>query len=445
MYLLKSSMLEVCYWTFFYMALGGHAFINVPATNSKPLHLKESQAMKQKCGFQCKMNLFGAVPETQITKRLYGKQMCNVISSAATRVGTALEETQRLNVCLDRSVMPPKTPVALVYAVVIAAALLATALLARIPAGIQASSELISSNASPAKGIMNYLVKPIDRLVPEFEYQFRLLVGRIQYLIDKLKSGWRSQFPPVIETLSANDWSVATLAERTRLEGPFLKHRFKLQSPREVLPLNLGQDITLCGLDSADNVCQGGLYPVSPRDDPGYFDVITTKKPSPLQEDSAFVRFIDSLAIGDEVAVKPGSRSLVYRGSFSPVTDATLIAAGPIDVIPVIQLAKELLGKDESSVQAVNVVWVNEDQEDFFLFKELEQSYFKYHPKLEVSVLLIKDVFGNDLTQNNQIQDTIPDFKIGTMAVLSGPDYFKQKMKTVLTYIGYPDDVVVNL
>mmetsp|Transcript_24434 Transcript_24434/g.40134 ORF Transcript_24434/g.40134 Transcript_24434/m.40134 type:complete len:86 (+) Transcript_24434:488-745(+) len=77
--------------------------------------------------------------------------------------------------------------------------------------------------------------------------------------------------------------------------------------------------------------------------------------------------------------------------------------------------------------------------------KELEKSYFKYHPKLEVSVLLINDIFGHDLVKNNQIQEALPEFKIGTMAVISGPDYFVQKMKTLLSYVGYPDDVIVVL
>mmetsp|Transcript_35833 Transcript_35833/g.56245 ORF Transcript_35833/g.56245 Transcript_35833/m.56245 type:complete len:443 (+) Transcript_35833:91-1419(+) len=348
---------------------------------------------------------------------------------------------------LDQSVLPPRTPTALLAGAAALLGLLLLAAAARLAAGARAVAGPTSSFLG---SLFEIILAPFGALAPELKYQCQVLAGKAARLGDLAGARWSELTQPPAEELPTAEWSVATLAERQRLgEGPFIRHRFRLQGPQEVLPLALGQGVALCGLDGRGAVCQGELAPLSPAGRRGAFDVVTAARGRRAQVydagEDAFHRFIDSLAIGDEVAVKPGAKQLNYRGSYSPITDLTLVAAGPTDIVPLIQLTRELLGNRESSIETANIIWANEDQEDFFLFKELEKSYFKYHPKLEVSVLLINDLFGHDLVKNNQIQEALPEFKIGTMAVISGPDYFVQKMKTLLSYVGYPDDVIVVL
>jgi len=365
----------------------------------------------------------------------------HTLNTSPTRLFAAQLGVNLLDVALDRSVIPRRTPLSLLYATAVMCLMALSTILRSAPS--KATSQVISSTKKSSK---KSFFNPFAQILPEFQYQLRIFFAKFQVLLEQVSGQWHTRFPRATQILPSEDWSVATLAERIRLDGPFLKHRFRLESPHAVLPLNLGQDIAICGLDSMDQVCQGSLHPLSDRTQAGYFELVTLKKSGrQLEQDNPFLRFIDSLAIGDEVAVKPGSGGLVYRGMHTPITDVSMVVAGPTNIIPVVQLTKELLRNSDSSVDVANVIWINEEEEDFVLFQELEEIYFKYHPKLDVSVLIIKDLFGHDLTKNTWIQETIPEFKAGAMLVLSGPDYFVQKMKVLLAYLGYPDDVIVVL
>lgn len=69
---------------------------------------------------------------------------------------------------------------------------------------------------------------------------------------------------------------------------------------------------------------------------------------------------------------------------------------------------------------ALKVIWLNENTEDFALYGELEEAFFRNHRKLDVSCIVERDLFGHQLAANANVQEAAPDFKIGTLAAVAG-------------------------
>jgi len=249
-------------------------------------------------------------------------------------------------------------------------------------------------------------------------------------------------------------WGVSTLRSRKRLgKTNFIQYEFELPEPDYVLPLELGQQVSLCCLDNEGNVARGDFFPFSPtgKTKPGSFSVLVPNK-SPEEnivllglEAANFCRVVkQELKIGDEVAIKPGDTRLNYRGQYLPVTDILYIACGN-GIVPVLEQARAVLPRGSSSVAAVTVVWINEETKDFDVLAEvLEKEYFKYSDKLAVSCI-VDSPRRRDWSDNNEINAAVPDFKQGTMAVLAGPTDLMEKAFYYLEDRGYPSDTICVL
>lgn len=66
------------------------------------------------------------------------------------------------------------------------------------------------------------------------------------------------------------------------------------------------------------------------------------------------------------------------------------------------------------------VLWLNEKSDDFALYPELEKAFFRNHRKLDVSCIVERDLFGNHLEANRNVQEAAPEFKIGTLSAVAG-------------------------
>lgn len=149
------------------------------------------------------------------------------------------------------------------------------------------------------------------------------------------------------------------------------------------------------------------------------------------------------LQVGDEIALQPGPRTLDYKGEYLPVTDMVYFAAGD-GIVPVIDQVKSVLPPGSSSVKGVSVVWTNDDEKDFDIaLSMLEDEYFKYSTKLAVSCVV--EDGNNSLKDNSEIDDSVPKFTPGTMAVVSGPREFAVKAIAVLMSKGYPENCMCVL
>jgi hypothetical protein len=97
---------------------------------------------------------------------------------------------------------------------------------------------------------------------------------------------------------SQNDnegWGVCMLRAKRRLgRSSFVQYEFDLPEPDYFLPLDLGQQISLCCLDNSNSVAKGEFFPYNPESKPrlGTFSILAPNRTPPENE----------FAIGDDAA-----------------------------------------------------------------------------------------------------------------------------------------------
>lgn len=261
----------------------------------------------------------------------------------------------------------------------------------------------------------------------------------------------------VFEGDGEDGWGVCTLASVQKLgRSQYTEYEFKLPRQDHVLQLALGQQLTLCCLDSADNVAKKNLYVYSKKSKKGkrqgHFSIVARKyvpedktemKKRRARGEGSFEQVLATeLDIGDEIALQPGPRTLDYKGEYLPVTDMVYFAAGD-GIVPVMEQVKSVLPPGSSSVNGVSVIWANSDDKDFDIaLSTLEDEYFKYSTKLAVSCIVER---VSKLKGNAEVDEAVPDFNPGTMAVVSGPKSFAVEAIAVLLNKGYPENCICVL
>ena len=140
----------------------------------------------------------------------------------------------------------------------------------------------------------------------------------------------------------------------------------------------------------------------------------------------------------------PGKLTLNYRGEYLPVTEMVYFTYG-LGIVPVIEQVKAVLPSGSSSVKGVSVIWTNKDEEDFDIaMSTLEDEYFKYSTKLAVSCV-VDDKKGKKIAQNLEVDEALPPFKQGTMAVIAGSKRFGNDARSMLMGYGYPEECICVL
>lgn len=318
------------------------------------------------------------------------------------------------------------------------------------------------------------------------KHNYRMWTGRISaWFTDNVKLSFQKS---VVETgvpmtfdggdASGGDeigemsgWGVCTLSNKRPVKPTsdgslsdcaYVEYTFDLPQSDNVIPLALGQQLKLCCLDEDQNVCKGDFYTWSPRSKQGSFSIVLPTLNDNSSADDIDLDIVESagkdganfarvlqyeLQIGDEVAIQPGAKTLEYRGQYLPVTDMLYFVCD-MGVVPILDQIKSVLPSGSSSVKNINVVWLNKRPEQFELaYDQLENEFYKYNNKLEVSCCLLKedDYLHSNLEENTDIADSIPTFRPGTMAVLAGPSSFVSRAERYLKRRGYPSDVICSL
>jgi len=257
-------------------------------------------------------------------------------------------------------------------------------------------------------------------------------------------------------------WGKCTLRSKKDI-GSFTVYEFALPESYYTVPLGLGQQLEFCCLSSSDDICTGSFYP--------YDDVGNAKKrkdgstgggttgnsagavrvvvPYDKVADEGNSKFMEvlrnELEPGDEVAIKPGKSHLLYQGKHVPVTDMVYLASG-LGIIPILDQIKAITPRGSSSVKVSSVTWFNNNRDDFDLaMDDLEAEYMKNPTKLAVSCIM-DDVVKNPLEGNKEVEEAIPYFNAGTMAVVCGtPKVFAEKARGYLMRRGYPENCICVL
>jgi len=82
------------------------------------------------------------------------------------------------------------------------------------------------------------------------------------------------------------------------------------------------------------------------------------------------------------------------------------------------------------------------------VMEELEKEYRMHSTKLAVSCILVDDddaMKKDQLEGNAEVEEAVPYFNAGAMAVVSGPKRFAEKAKGYLMRRGYPENCICVL
>jgi hypothetical protein len=284
---------------------------------------------------------------------------------------------------------------------------------------------------------------------------FGIMTGHVQRFIQERILKPATQGVPMEFPADKNDgFGVCTLASKKSFgKSNFIQYDFVLPQPDDMLSLELGQELELCCLDNNDNVANGKFYVYQPKTTTptGSFSLLIPnyKKDNTKalgKENANFARVLrQDIKVGDEIALRPGASKLDYRGQYLPVTDIVYICFG-VGIVPVLDQVRAVLPTGSSSVSSVTVVWINDETNDFDVNAELlEKEYFKYSDKMAASCIVDNVEALPSLGDSAEIKASIPNFRQGTMAVLSGPSALVQKAKRYLENRGYPSDTVCIL
>jgi len=299
--------------------------------------------------------------------------------------------------------------------------------------------------------------KTMSKLYPIYasiKHVFKLLQGQITKTKDGvLKRSDKEGVPLKFDKDDDGNigWGVCTLSSKKKLgRSKFMEYEFKLPKVDNILNLALGQKITLCCLDNEDRVAKKDYYLYSPKNKKGKFSIIANidwanEDDKPPKGEGDFSKVLSKeLDIGDEIALQPGPRTLTYRGEYLPVTDMLYVASGA-GIAPVLDQVKAVLPSGSSSVKSVTVIWTNDTEEDFDVaLASLEDEYFKYSTKLAVSCV-VDENNGRRLDRNPEIDEALPPFEPGTMAVIAGPKRFTNEARSMLMGYGYPEECMCVL
>ncbi|KAL3806757.1 hypothetical protein ACHAXA_008022 [Cyclostephanos tholiformis] len=201
------------------------------------------------------------------------------------------------------------------------------------------------------------------------------------------------------------------------------------------------------GGDGGNNKRRGGGRASTTSTTPtGIVRVVLPNEKVEDEGNSKFMEVLrDELRPGDEVAIRPGKTHLSYRGKHVPVTDMVYLAWG-LGIVPVLDQVRAITPKGSSSVEASSVTWLNDNRDDFDIaMDDLEAEYMKCPGKLAVSCIIDDVLNANPMEGNREVEESVPYYNAGTMAVVCGPKRFAEKARGYLMRRGYPENCICVL
>lgn len=155
---------------------------------------------------------------------------------------------------------------------------------------------------------------------------------------------------------------------------------------------------------------------------------------------------------GEELAVKCGAKRLkLPRGDATSITALSVLTSG-MGILPTLQLLREVLSDARSSVQLVEVVWINDSKKDFILNAELEALELLHghgeggSGRLQVTRVVDREAGNANTLFSEQLRGAVSTFEPGTVAVVLAEDEgVALKANQLFSSLGYPDECVASL
>ena len=199
----------------------------------------------------------------------------------------------------------------------------------------------------------------------------------------------------------------------------------------------------MCSTDSKGRIMKENFFSISSSALRGSFEILVKRNTGAGSYDK-FVRSLDGLEQGDEIAFKGGSYKLNYQGTDDPIKYVTVVSSS-IGIAPSLQILNGILSDRDSTVEDMELLWMNGDTRDFVCEKDVSALEKKYEKKLFVTRVCEAKLFEQDFTKKDAILGALSGYESGRIAVLCGSDDMISKMKDLLISVGYPPNSVIEI
>lgn len=308
----------------------------------------------------------------------------------------------------------------------------------------------------PARGIADIFPFVLLRRVWEvlktddMSQRMNMLRGKASNAADAVRGLWRRISPPTVELLP-DDWASCVLIGKESLgDSGTTKYTFAFNGIYQTFQLQLGQALSMIALDEQSRVCRLETIPSSSRTATGYFEIILDDVPSQrfmTEEGQNFSELVGRMQMGEQLAARPGEKKMIYHTvpGAGPISEVHCIVNG-LGIVPVVTMIKEILPNRDSSVDLANLVWVNENAQDFVLYEDLERLYFKCPQKLEINCVVAQDVYGPGVWGDEEFSQAVPrSFQDGNLMIVAGPEAFQNNIVSQLRANGVPDGAIMRV
>ena len=192
----------------------------------------------------------------------------------------------------------------------------------------------------------------------------------------------------------------------------------------------------MCLTDSKGRILKENFFPISASSLRGSYEILVRRNTGGGSYDK-FVRSLDGLEQGDEIAFKGGPYRLNYEGTDDPIKFVTVVSAG-VGIAPSIQILNGILSDRDSTVEDMEMLWMNSDNRDFVCEKDVAALEKKYEKKLFVTRVNEAKLFDQDFTRKDVILGALSAYEPGRIAVVCGSEDVIAKVKDLLINVGYP-------
>lgn len=279
---------------------------------------------------------------------------------------------------------------------------------------------------------------------------------------------------------SLEQWNVCNLSHVEELSKEYDRYRFQIPSHADSrIKLDIAQEVRksfvplllklllilvcvpvrlfsfqllLCTVDAKGRTLKEGFFLASPPEALGYFDIVCKSGRQVPNDLSGLPLALQFLQEGEELAVKCGAKRLVLpRGDATSIAALSVLTSG-MGILPTLQLLREVLSDARSSVQLVEVVWINDSKRDFILNAELEALELLHghgeggSGRLQVTRVVDREAGNANTLFSEQLRGAVSTFEAGTVAVVLAEDEaVALKASQLFSSLGYPDECIASL
>lgn len=307
----------------------------------------------------------------------------------------------------------------------------------------------------------------------------RACAEKIKDMSGELFPAWfrlESSSRGIHERISLAEWSVCRLDKVESLSDEYNKYTFVVPaSSGSQLDLDLAQEVRnylflwrkmshcvkyffvlsqlqICSVDAKGRPLKGAFFLASPPATEGFFEIVCTSSGA-LTSGTSIPLELQFMDVGNELAIKAGKKRLLFPvvAGEAEISALSVLASG-MGILPTLQLLREVLAEPQSSsVQEVEVVWINDAKKDFILNEELA-ALEKRHGgapgaggRLHVTRVVDREAGNADTLLNDQVGSAVAPYRPGRLAVVMAEGAVASKAGQLFSSRGYPRAAIATL